>query len=435
MNESKWHCPYCRGAITSDKLKLCPACGNSHHKECWRENRGCTVYGCSEAPADEEPIRISSADLRTDDLEGPVPRTGGIGRFLLWSTIGIAVALLVAGRMNLWPDGNKEDTEQAREEERRERELATSSAEAERLREERQAAELERTEAARRERERATRSVEAERLREKREAAVQARTEAERRERLNSLPEIRILSADWGKASLQDISKILVSSAEQLWPHAAQPRLAPILVSRSNNGPIVFFRRGSNSEYLVDLNTQDYYWSQYAFQFSSMFGHILCGSTQGARNNYWFEESLCETASLFVLRQMTEAWKTSPPYPHWKSYGPQFRKYAQERIKEHPWPADLSVALWHARHRDKLRQRGNSTTYTSELIVPLAAKLLPLFEQQPDRWGAVAYLNFHKTRRSREFHTYLADWKKACPQASQKEFVSELEKMFGIEKP
>ena len=161
------------------------------------------------------------------------------------------------------------------------------------------------------------------------------------------LPTIRVTDADWGGASLRDIVKVLNSTAEQLWPYAAQDRLDTIIVDRSLSGPIVLYRRGNEKQYLVRLDTHKTFWSQYAFQFAHEFGHIICGYKAGDQSNQWFEESLCETASLFALRRMSEAWKTAPPYPNWKSYGPSFRKYAQDRIDEHPWPKATSVAAWY----------------------------------------------------------------------------------------
>ena len=82
------------------------------------------------------------------------------------------------------------------------------------------------------------------------------------------LPEIRVIKADWGGASLRDIVKVLNSSARQLWPHASQEQLKPIIVDRSRTGPIVLFRRGNEGQYIVRLDTHRTFWSQYAFQFS-----------------------------------------------------------------------------------------------------------------------------------------------------------------------
>lgn len=40
-------CPYCQGRIDSgEQLVQCSQCGVPHHEECWKENGGCTVYGC-----------------------------------------------------------------------------------------------------------------------------------------------------------------------------------------------------------------------------------------------------------------------------------------------------------------------------------------------------------------------------------------------------
>jgi hypothetical protein len=40
-------CAFCQSAIgPNDDVAPCPFCGQPHHAECWRENGGCTVYGC-----------------------------------------------------------------------------------------------------------------------------------------------------------------------------------------------------------------------------------------------------------------------------------------------------------------------------------------------------------------------------------------------------
>lgn len=41
-------CPYCRYVIkVGVPAIVCPACALPHHEECWRENGGCTTYGCA----------------------------------------------------------------------------------------------------------------------------------------------------------------------------------------------------------------------------------------------------------------------------------------------------------------------------------------------------------------------------------------------------
>jgi TM2 domain-containing membrane protein YozV len=59
-------CPYCRMAFeeTGPPRIFCTACGTPHHEDCYRENCGCTVFGCSRAPADDPKLQVSHSDLR-----------------------------------------------------------------------------------------------------------------------------------------------------------------------------------------------------------------------------------------------------------------------------------------------------------------------------------------------------------------------------------
>jgi predicted RNA-binding Zn-ribbon protein involved in translation (DUF1610 family) len=50
----------------SEDLMACPACGASHHRECWEENGGCAVYGCVNGPVIE----------KRRDIEVPVSHWG-----------------------------------------------------------------------------------------------------------------------------------------------------------------------------------------------------------------------------------------------------------------------------------------------------------------------------------------------------------------------
>jgi hypothetical protein len=41
----------------------CTACGMPHHEDCYMENGGCTVFGCTRAPADDPKLQVSYSDL------------------------------------------------------------------------------------------------------------------------------------------------------------------------------------------------------------------------------------------------------------------------------------------------------------------------------------------------------------------------------------
>jgi TM2 domain-containing membrane protein YozV len=58
-------CPYCRMPFdeAAPPKIFCTACGMPHHEDCYRENGGCTVFGCKCAPADDPKLQVSQSDL------------------------------------------------------------------------------------------------------------------------------------------------------------------------------------------------------------------------------------------------------------------------------------------------------------------------------------------------------------------------------------
>jgi len=58
-------CPYCRTEIDTDDggRMECASCGTPHHRDCFTENGGCTVFGCAQAPADEPKISLTGHEL------------------------------------------------------------------------------------------------------------------------------------------------------------------------------------------------------------------------------------------------------------------------------------------------------------------------------------------------------------------------------------
>jgi TM2 domain-containing membrane protein YozV len=57
-------CPYCRAEIAADDASrvFCNGCGTPHHKECYEENGGCTLFGCKYAPPDEPKLQVTTGE-------------------------------------------------------------------------------------------------------------------------------------------------------------------------------------------------------------------------------------------------------------------------------------------------------------------------------------------------------------------------------------
>ena len=78
-------CPYCRTPIEPDSGEqfLCTGCGTPHHADCFKENGGCTVFGCSAAPADEQKVSVTPRDIAAPIAgAAPAPTIGNLPSML-----------------------------------------------------------------------------------------------------------------------------------------------------------------------------------------------------------------------------------------------------------------------------------------------------------------------------------------------------------------
>jgi hypothetical protein len=73
-------CPYCNSVIEEDPASrcFCSVCGTAHHTECWAENGGCTVFGCTAAPPDEPKVTVTASDFNQGTAAPPPPPPGGV---------------------------------------------------------------------------------------------------------------------------------------------------------------------------------------------------------------------------------------------------------------------------------------------------------------------------------------------------------------------
>lgn len=236
-----------------------------------------------------------------------------------------------------------------------------------------------------------------------------------------------VMPGKWGESQLEDIRRVCVSSAGTIWSNVPDDGLLPILVQRSQGGPISLFRRSAGNEYIVKLATGDRAWAQCAFQFSHEFCHILCNYRDVPNQQLWFEETLCECASLFALRRMAVEWKTNAPYSNWKSYSPSLRSYADDRIKKHAARKDPTSDFYNS-HKKKLEQNPTDRNLNGYMAV----RLLPLFEENPSAWQSLRYINLGPREENLSFKSYLSTWQNRVPKV-HKPFVDKIADEFGID--
>ena len=190
--------------------------------------------------------------------------------------------------------------------------------------------------------------------------------------------------------------------------------LDPIILENSSDGPVVLFQRGSNNEYQVKINIGDTFWAQLVYQFSHEFMHILSnyGRTE-SDSNQWFEEALCEAASIHAVKRLSVVWETNPPLPHLQSFAPSMKDYYNNLIAEpHRYlQSGDSIANWYQREQVSLRNDAGQRDKNEVL----GTKIYQFFEESPDRWRAVRYINMSNVNGQITLKQYLTDWQTHLP--------------------
>jgi hypothetical protein len=250
--------------------------------------------------------------------------------------------------------------------------------------------------------------------------------------------DLRVQANGFGRVSSADLTLLLQSAGFELWRYCGPTQLAGIDVYYRSDHPQTDFKRTPTGRIAIGLSARDTHWAQYSFQFAHEFCHTLANYSNRPQRlvrfppqaNFWLEETLCETASLFTLRAMSRTWEITPPYPAWQDYAAWLNAYAQERLAlpEHQLPAGKSFSNWFQEHQPELRR--NSTIRNWNTIV--AIRLLPLFEAEPRAWKAVTFLNHGSAGTNDSLAHHLEEWRARCP-GELRPFVRRLAAVFDID--
>jgi len=229
----------------------------------------------------------------------------------------------------------------------------------------------------------------------------------------------------WG-CDPENARQVMLSAAGEIWqyfPDRKMPRIEVV----PKGGPIFYYNIGPDEHVRVHLASGNALWAQIAYQFAHEYCHLLCYYGPENKNILWFHESLCEIASRFALRRISETWKTAPPYPNWTSYASHLRSYFDDLQKDGPLPPGKTLGQWYRENALALAANGCDRPKNSVV----AGVLWDLFGSQPESWDSLTYLPREKLDPG-TFEQYLLAWRKNCPE-KHKGFVTAIADTFEIE--
>ncbi|WP_153145707.1 hypothetical protein [Dechloromonas sp. H13] len=246
---------------------------------------------------------------------------------------------------------------------------------------------------------------------------------------------IKVEGEGWGSVRKETIEAVLYSVADELMTRLPKKLNVPIVVTHTDSNPVALYERGADGEYRVELHARGANWHLYTYEFAHELCHILSNYEENAapgnsRYNQWFEETLCETASLFTLKKLATTWKESPPAPaDWSKEADKLNRFFDLLIAEghRQLPPHSPLAVWLASNEERLR----ANPYQREKNELVANLLLPLFERNPENWSTLSYLNLDPGDARSSLQDYLRNWYRNAPD-EHKTFIADVLDLFQM---
>jgi hypothetical protein len=139
---------------------------------------------------------------------------------------------------------------------------------------------------------------------------------------------------------------------------------------------------------------------------------------------FWFHESVCDTASLFTVRQMAFSWSRIF-LADWAWFSIAIQDYARKLMTQIGSSAAEKVDFpdWFRINQKSLR----ASWYQRERNLLVARQILPVFENHPAYWDALRFI----PDCDGLFETFLHNWNDQCS-CELKPLITELASIFGV---
>lgn len=222
-------------------------------------------------------------------------------------------------------------------------------------------------------------------------------------------------SERWGQAVPVDVKAVALSAGKEVLKNIPGLPLSSILLkNKISETPVTLYERGDNDEYIIGVKIDGRQWARLAYQFSHELTHVIInyGNTPG-NVNQWFEEAVCEAASIQTVKDMSVSWQTNPPYPNWQSYSSSLANYYASLITEDSryLSRDDSMANWYQREKNSLREDPHQRD-KNEIV---GTKVFYFLNESPERWRALKYMNIGDFNGDITLKEYLQEWETALP--------------------
>jgi len=242
----------------------------------------------------------------------------------------------------------------------------------------------------------------------------------------------RLTHSGWGETNEKMLVDVLSDTAAVLFEHVSEERIRDIKVAvfswellppNPNYGGRSYT---SGDVFNVYLKSYGNDWRRYISVYAHELCHVLDANSRTPTNYRWFEETLCQVASLHVLRAVADRWSVSNS-AYKREYAPRLREYYDFLLyqRKNTLPDGHSLATWFSTQGHGLASKWED--YSKNDVI--ARRLFPYFVAYPGAWDALSWLR--EAGDARDLPEYLARWHDVSPRP-HKRFIRELASEFGF---
>lgn len=241
----------------------------------------------------------------------------------------------------------------------------------------------------------------------------------------------KLTDSGWGQTPLGELAEVLKATAEVMFEGVPEHYLEHIKVSVFSwdllPGDVAYGGRAYTSGKVFNIFLKPYErdWRRYVNVFAHELCHVLDANSSTQPKFRWFEETLCQTASLYTMKRLAERWSKSihPGQHSYSAYLFEYFRFLYDQPHRRLEPGK-TLALWFQKQGGTLENQWED--YSKNDL--MARRLMPLFDGFPGAWQTVTFLR--KINSAEDFQAYLREWRRLVP-SLQKPFVESLAMAFG----
>lgn len=199
-----------------------------------------------------------------------------------------------------------------------------------------------------------------------------------------------LVDKGWGDCRIEDLALILNGVIYKYQHIIDENRYTKDICKIQPREDHPFCFKVMNNFQVIELSAKNRNYCQYVYQFAHEYCHFLINrDNKGERTGaYWFEETICELASIYMLRMMEQQWKINPPYPNWQSYHLSYKEYVDEIINRPSNKIDKTLKEWISERSDLL----HTPEYQREMYTTIAVNIMDVFFDNPNLWNIITYI-------------------------------------------